>query len=187
MGWSFGMFNRCRKDFIDSITSQQHYSKGYTPLEHRVVGNNVYQLVRIEAKNRVYIALTLIAKERNGGWGYKGLNEDMFPYQVDCPLSLLNKADPTPNANAQAWRAKVREYHASKKAKIKPSAGMVLHLGGTQYRLDEPHQNARKGWVVTRMTDGARFRAPCHQINAALAGCARAQFNPASMAEHGLF
>jgi len=179
MGWSFEMIDRGREEFIARVTSQKHYSEGYTPLEYREVGNKIYQLLRVEAQSRVMIALTLIAKHRNGGWGYKGLSEDMFPYEVDCPLSLLNKADPTPSASAQEWRAKVREYHASKKAKIKPSAGMVLFLGGTQYRLDEPHQNARKGWVVTRMTDGARFRARCHQINAALAGLSRGSNNGA--------
>lgn len=167
MGWSFDCHDVGRKAYIERLTSQKHFSEGYTPLEHRVVGNHVWQLVRIDDENRTFICLDLIAKERGAGWGHKGMSEDMGPCYYDCPLSLLDKADPPREGSyAAAWREKVREYHARKSAK--PQAGMVVKYGGHEYRLDTP-AGPRKGWRVTRVSDAMVFRMSSRQLADALA------------------
>ena len=162
MGWSFSTYDIGRDNHIERITSQKHFSPGYTPLEHRVVGNHVWQLVRIESENRTFITLDLIAKEKGGGWGYKGLSEDMGPSYYDCPLSLLNKADAPVGGYATAWREKVREHHASKKAKPKFAVGMTVTLWDHTYRLDA--NLGRKGWRVTR-SDGNVYRMPSRHLS----------------------
>ena len=78
MGWTFG-YETDRKRFIESITSKSHFSDGYTPLGHRVVGNHVWQLVLKNSTGDKFITLDLIAKQRGGGWGHKGLSESMGP------------------------------------------------------------------------------------------------------------
>lgn len=168
MGWSFEVMERSRKDFIESLTGDRHFSEDYKPLEHRVVGNHVWQLVRQVSIGRVFICLDLIAKERGGGWGYKGLSEDMGPYHYDCPLALLDKASEATTESAAAWRIKVREFHAKKSCKRKPVAGLVVKSGSHQYELLEPCA-PRKGWRVKDIETGAQYRMPAAQLSRALA------------------
>lgn len=165
MGWSFAYDDVGRKAHIESLTNQRHFSEGYVPLEHRVVGNHVWQLVQMP-DGRKFICLDLIAKERNGGWGHKGMSEDMGPCYYDCPLSLLNKADPVDVGYAVEWRKKVREYHAKRKT-TKPASGMVVKYGQHEYRL-ECQWAPRKGWKVTRIEDGCEFRMNAKQLAQAL-------------------
>lgn len=75
MGWSFATLDTGRKAHVESLTSQRHFSPGYIPITHRVVGNHVWQLVQ-RPDGTKYITLDLIAKERGGGWGYKSMDED---------------------------------------------------------------------------------------------------------------
>lgn len=166
MGWSFEMFPRSRKEFIDSLTTQRHFSPDYEPIRARVVGNHVWQLVRQVSANRTFICLDLIAKDRNGGWGYKGLSEDMGPVAVDCPLSLIDAASEPINDYARAWREKVRAYHAKRKTG-KPVAGAVVTYGGNQYKLIEPWA-PRKGWKVTSVPYGIEYRMSARQLAKAL-------------------
>lgn len=168
MGWSFEMFERSRKDFIESLTGDRHFSEDYKALEYRVVGNHVWQLVRQVSANRVFICLDLIAKERGGGWGYKGLSEDMGPYHYDCPLALLDKASEPINESAREWRIKVREFHAKKSCKRKPVAGLIVKSGNSQYELIEPYA-PRKGWKVKEVECGGYYRMPAAQLARALA------------------
>ena len=169
MGWSYDYVDIGRDAYIERLTSARLYSQDYEPLEHRVVGNNVWQLVLHKPTGRKLITLDMIAKARGEGWGYKGMSEDAGPYQVNCPLSLLNKTSPITEADGYAfgWRQKVREYHAKRANKPKPTAGMVITYGGHQYRLDAPYA-PRKGWRVTRVSDGATFRMRAKQLSAAL-------------------
>ena len=149
MGWSFNTQDYGRKAHIESLTNQRHFSNGYVPVTHRVVGNHVWQLVQ-RPNGTKFIALDLIAKERNGGWGYKSLDEDFGPYFVDCPLTLLDRADPPATPNAEAWRAKVREYADLQRrlkremSTLKP--GTVIVVGPCQYVLLE--DLGRSGWTA---------------------------------------
>lgn len=138
MGWSFDTRDIGRKAHIERLTSASHFSPDYEPLDHRVVGNNVWQLVLHKPTGRKLICLDLIAKERSGGCGYKGLSEDMGPYEVNCPLSLLDKASPVTEGYAVEWRQKVHPYAP------------------------------RKGWVAMRLSDGRIFRMNARQISQAL-------------------
>lgn len=157
MGWTFG-YETDRKRFIESITSKSHFSGGYTPLEHRVVGNHVWQLVLKNSTGDKFISLALIAKERNGGWGYKGLSEDMGPCYYDCPLSLIDKATAPVNQYAADWRNEVRKHHAEKAQRKQLQPGTVITFGNQRYRLDQRHPNPHKGWLVSRVSDGMTFR-----------------------------
>ena len=158
MGWSFAMRDTGRKAHIESLTSAKHFSPGYTPITHRVVGNHVWQLVQ-RPDGTKFIALDLIAKERGGGWGYKSLDEDFGPYFFDCPLALLDKADPPATANAEAWRAKVWDYHdrqrRQKREMLTLKPGSVIVVGPCQYTLI--NDLGRSGWRV-KDSGGAYWR-----------------------------
>lgn len=147
MGWSFSCNDTGRKTHIESITNQRHFSNGYVPVAHRVVGSHIWQLVQ-RPDGTKYIALDLIAKERGGGWGYKSMDEDWGPYHYDCPATLLDKADPPATPNAEAWRAKVFEYADQQKRlkremqTLKP--GSVIVTAQNQYTL--LNDLGRSGW-----------------------------------------
>ena len=149
MGWSFAMLDTGRKAHIESLTSQRHFSPGYIPITFRVVGSHVWQLVQ-RPDGTKYITLDLIAKERGGGWGYKGIDEDWGPHHYDCPATLLDKADPPATANAEAWRAKVFEY-ADRLKRLKREMqtlkpGTVIVTAQNQYTL--LNDLGRSGWRV---------------------------------------
>ncbi len=167
MGWSFNCVDRGRKAFIEDLTSKSHFSEDYTPLASRIVGNHVWQLVRQESIGRTFITLDMIAKERNGGWGYKGISEDMGPYYYDCPLALLDMAGEATTDNGAEWRIKVRELHAKKTSKRKPLAGLIVNSGSHQYELLEPCA-PRKGWRVRDTDTGCTYRMPAAQLSRAL-------------------
>ena len=149
MGWSFSCNDTGRKAHIESLTNQRHFSPGYIPITFRVVGSHVWQLVQ-RPDGTKYIALDLIAKERGGGWGYKSMDEDCGPYFFDCPVALLDRADPPATPNAEAWRAKVFEYADQQKRlkrgmqTLKP--GAVIVVGPCQYTLLE--DLGRSGWIA---------------------------------------
>jgi hypothetical protein len=149
MGWSFSILNTGRKAHIESLTSAKHFSNGYIPITHRVVGNHVWQLVQ-RPDGTKFITLDLIAKERGGGWGHKGLDEDWGLYHYGCPTTLLDKADPPATENAKAWRIKVWEY-ADRQKRLKREMqtlkpGTVIVTAQNQYTLLE--DLGRSGWRV---------------------------------------
>jgi hypothetical protein len=161
MGWSFAYVDIGRKAHIAEIRSAKHFGPDFTPLRGSTVGNHIWQLVRQESANRTFITLDLIAKDRAGGWGYKGMSEDMGPYYYDCPLSLIDAASEPINESAREWRLKVRAHHA-KKTSHKCFAGQVVSYGGDTYTLIAP-AGPRKGWVVDSST-GCRYRMNFKQL-----------------------
>ncbi len=169
MGWSFAYADVGRKAHVAEIMSAKHFGPDFTPIKGRAVGNHIWQLVRQESANRTFITLDLIAKDRNGGWGYKGMSEDMGPYYYDCPLSLIDAASDPINESAAKWREDVRKYHAAKLPKKTLAPGLVVEYGGHQYRLESPWA-PRKGWSVTRLDDGCRFRMNARQLSSAKVG-----------------
>ena len=170
MGWSFNTNDTGLCAHIESLTSAKHFSPGYVPITHRVVGNHVWQLVQ-RPDGTKYITLDLIAKERGGGWGYKNLDEDWGPYHYDCPAALLDKADPPSTANATAWRAKVVEY-ADRQRRLKREMqtlkpGTVIVAGPCQYTLI--NDLGRSGWRA-RDSGGAYWRLTKRFIKSQLKG-----------------
>lgn len=163
MGWLFAYHDVGKKAFIAELTSKEQFGAALTPIEHRVVGNNLWQLVRIESTGRLIITLDLIAKQRGAGWGNKGMSEDAGPCEINCPLSLLNKASPVTEGYAVEWRERVRRHHAAKAAKFKPHAGLVIYYGGLSYLLLSP-AGARRGWHCQDTVTGASYRIKAHQI-----------------------
>lgn len=158
MGWSYNMDrSQTKADFLAKL--DRGFSLGYTLVRSQTVGKNHWQLVR-HPEGHTFIALCLTDRgtARDGhGWGWKGMDESWGPCEVNCPLSMLNEADPPRGENAAAWREQVRQHHARKAARPTPAPGMLVDFGGHRYRLDSS-LGPRKGWRVTRVSDGCEFR-----------------------------
>jgi hypothetical protein len=163
MGWLFAYHDVGKKAFVAELTSKEQFGAALTPIEHRLVGNNLWQLVRIESTGRLTIYLDLIAKQKDAGWGNKGMSEDAGPCEVNCPISLLNRVSPVTEGYAVEWRERVRAHHAEKGAKLKLGVGTVVEYGGEKYRLTYP-AGPRKGWNCEHIASGGSYRIKAHQI-----------------------
>jgi len=142
-----------------------------------VFGNTMWSVVEVIAKvdgayglavgeSLRFIALHLLEKHGDYGWGYKDMCEAMSPYYYNCPLTYLNI---TPEKSPE-WRAKVRAWHAEQKDRATWKAGDQVICRGNYwnpYILIEPyrkHGQARKsGWIVMDKWR-VKWRLSSHQL-----------------------
>ena len=98
--------------------------------------NTAYMAVRrtnrVSNESFVFGAVVLLAYPRGHfDIRYKDMDEDMGPYAVSCPESILNLLTPTDNENALSWRAKCRQTIADRKARLTLRRGMVFKTTNT--------------------------------------------------------
>ena len=53
-----------------------------------------------------------LLRYRDGGWGYKDMDESMHPYFYSCPLGYLKMVPIDQFGGNAEWREGVRHYHA---------------------------------------------------------------------------
>lgn len=175
MGWTF-MNSRSfgKQNLIDHLIAPSYWGEEFRVLGHSVVGNHLWAAVehltdkgdRIKAGDRFIFLALMQSGLPDSGWGYKDLDESMGPCAVDCPLKILELAGTPRTEGAAQWREQVRQQHRKKaetKSLLKP--GSVVSYEGIPYRLDQ--SLGRKGWFVTRATDGAKLRMTARQANEA--------------------
>jgi hypothetical protein len=107
MGWTF-LYNAPEKRQVIAEVTQS--SNNINCLCKALHGNELWTIWYNSNTNEKLIILFLLARS-GGNWGYKDMTEEMGPYFYQCPLAFL---DEVPVTN-EAWRAKVREFHAGKK------------------------------------------------------------------------
>lgn len=162
MGWSYISRPQPKSEFIASLLSPAHWGSTYKILGHDLVGKNLWVAVEYAEdtdyggkKSDRFITLFLTDCDK-GCWGWKDITEHMEPYEVDCPLRLLDLCTPAP-AGCEEWRAKVRAYHAKIKAlKQATLPGLVIEYGAHQYRLIDKLNS--QSWRAARISDGKVFK-----------------------------
>lgn len=134
-------------------------------LAHRVIGRRLWFLAQIrtgERAGRKWIGLTLIDC-RNGEAVVKCLDESCGPCYYDCPLAFLAQTDAPVGPYAGAWREKVRAFHAARAAKRAATRrGARISYAGKTYVLRR--SLGRRGWEVTRESDGLIFQLKSRQL-----------------------
>lgn len=166
MGWSFSWDKSFKKaDLIERFLRPGFFKVGVSIIDHRVVGNHFWAVLQEGEDKEIWLAL-MESGGHESGWGYKSLSETCGPYEVDCPLSLLEQCTAAPNDSSAAWRKSVAEWHKAQKrlnaAKSSVAPGMKLEVSGTVYTTVRA-LGPRKGWVVED-EHGKHFRMPCQQI-----------------------
>ncbi len=161
MGWLFLHECRTKADVRNHLLSDLNRSDERAErkvLVHRTVGNHLWIAFKCvptdpEHKPLSFVILALLAKD-NGCWGYKDMDENMGPCEVDCPESVIAAAGPTEHEWALKWRAKVASYHATRatrRAMLRDIAvGSTLVLRGC----------TPERFKVTRI-DGTKFYGEC--------------------------
>jgi hypothetical protein len=135
-------------------------------------GHRYYAAATGKSGKTAVLVFLLNGGTRGGdGWGYKDIDEFMGPTDVDCPLSVLDAADPVEAfagdyredgglKSARDWRARVRAYHAARATArsvakaAKPGDKIWLKGGGDPYvvtRIDGKRLLADRGYVTYRI------------------------------------
>ncbi len=111
---------RVRAEFTEQFTDSNGEVRGVTDVRSTRYGHNLWGVLRVNGKP-VAIELWLVTwsppHADNPQWIYKPLTEDMGPCEYDCPLELLDICPCPDSQYARDWRARVREYHATRKAR----------------------------------------------------------------------
>lgn len=120
MGWYSGW--KSKAALIAELRSD--VGAGWQELAHAVVRDGMWRVVQ-SPKGAKFIRFDLLESYK-GDWGYKPMDESMYPYYFDCPLAFLAMAP----VASQAWRDKVYEHHgAAPGAAFEPPPGqMALEL-----------------------------------------------------------
>lgn len=168
MGWTVPWSTRTKEQLLELL--RREVGSGRKIIKESVVGNHRWSVEEYERDGKTirYIRLDLLAYFRDvGAWGYKDLCESMGPAEVDCPLSFFDLV-PLPDGNyAEAWRQSVRDYHRSRAQRRNLArVGLEVEYGDATFRLEE--NLGRRGWIVTHLGQGRRYRMTAPQIGQAL-------------------
>jgi hypothetical protein len=132
MGWLFTR-GSTRKDLIEERSKDWERTSGEvqvktTCLAHCYRGGNfsdvlwaVWERTFIGGEQRTerWITCDLLRYQKDYGWGYKDMDESMFPYYFSCPLGYLDKVPLEQYGGHAEWREGVRRYHAQQAEKRK--------------------------------------------------------------------
>ena len=128
-----------------------------TLLASRLIGPRLWFLA--ERNGIRWIGLTLI-ESRGDEVAVKHMDESMGPYHFDCPLAFIKKASPPAGSYAGPWREKVLAFHARRATdraqRSQVRTGQRVRLASVVYVLQQ--SLGRRGWAVTRESDGVRMR-----------------------------
>lgn len=115
MEWYFSG-QQIKESYIQELIAKRNEQSRC--IAHCVRGNVLYSVWEQTIADQPVriIAIDLLSKQRNGGWGHKPMDESCGPSRYDCPLSYLDMV-PDPGFYATAWREKVRAFRASKRSK----------------------------------------------------------------------
>lgn len=111
MGWDFSPDWTSRQDVIIELLRGWEY-EGTTikTLAYKKVPNGLWVVREASGKeNRRYIDFYLIRYNRQHGYGYKGMTEEMGPYYWDCPLEFLDLVPSGSPGTNERWRSDVRK------------------------------------------------------------------------------
>ncbi|SER33437.1 hypothetical protein SAMN02982919_02164 [Giesbergeria anulus] len=157
MGWSFS-WNEDKKQLVERLIGSE-LSSGYKFLEHKVVGNHLWHTFsRPDGSKSIGLYLLQPGGRSDEGWGYKGVDEDYYPGEFDCPIAFIEQCDPPQTECAREWREKVLQFDARKKElkkNLRPD--VLISLWGAKFRL-VGKQNRQ--WVIRNVETDKLFRLP---------------------------
>jgi hypothetical protein len=109
MGWSYAIDKSHNKaaEVNRLVAWQKSADAVWRLVEHRLVGNHLWMIVKHTGTGEISPALYLIQSGwPHHGWGHKSVSERD---EVDMPLSLLALLPPTEDPSEIAWRERVEQ------------------------------------------------------------------------------
>ena len=107
MGTFSGFYSR--NDVVDNLVNQ-YTSERFSIIDRKATnfGRHLWMLIQPK-EGPSFICLFKLSSYR-GDWGYKPIDESMGPCYWDCPVSLIQQADPPTTEYATQWRNRVHQY-----------------------------------------------------------------------------
>jgi hypothetical protein len=132
MGWLFTR-GLSRKDLIRERTQDWERASGEVQIKSTCLAHcyrgGIYSgvlwavwertFVGGEQPTERWITCDLLRYQKDYGWGYKDLDESMFPYFFSCPLKYLDMVPMEQFGGHAEWRECVKRYHAQQAEKRK--------------------------------------------------------------------
>ena len=137
MGWTFT--NKPKGESVKEFFSKEFNYENETSVG-RVIDcsaslREAYLAYEIEKKNNggqkevvAIVCLIQYTKDPYYNFGYKDMDETMWPYYYNCPERILKLLTPTTNENALEWRKRCWENIERKKARPKFEVGDILEF-----------------------------------------------------------
>lgn len=152
MGWFYGY--ETRKQLTDDLLKVTN--TGYKMIAKACTSNRLW-VVYENPEGYRYITLFLLSK-RDGNYGYKPMDEHMGPYYYDCPLKLLEIAEPQqPHTMGKFWRNNVRTYwdDKNKAISLKLKVGQPVLVYNKEYTYS---RDLTLNFVVVMNSEGRMFK-----------------------------
>lgn len=138
MGWTFQHKPRNVREELDRQLTWSNDEGARRVLDSAIVGMREYyaavEHIKPDGTRVVWAAvfmLQFVPKATDGlTFGYKDMDETCGPYAWRCPERILGLLTETDSEYANNWRAKCREYHATRAAMPKLAPGMRLKVHG---------------------------------------------------------
>lgn len=152
MGWDFAK-GASKADIINEITKTWTSSGSgvtYSCIKKKTVGSALWtaweETKASDPDHKVrWIGCDLLKSKKDYGWGNKGMDERMHPYNYSCPLEFL---EAVPEVRCAEWRGKVLEWHETQ-ARIKETRRLLE--AGAMIEFETP-LTFRNKMVVSRFT-----------------------------------
>lgn len=164
MGWLIGWDSKA--SLVEHLLRQE--GGNCDVLKHSLVGNNLWMLMRRKRDGLKFVVLAKLTGRRGGGpggrdWGYKSIDETMGPCETNCPLYLIDAADPPPDYGyAAEWRARCRADRAAKAGgkkfaeSLKPGDKFQYGSSVVEFAGWMERRNGRK--ILTGYSNGKLYR-----------------------------
>lgn len=145
MGWMF-TYKPSSIDAVDYLRERvldcDNESGTWKTLAASKVGSVVYaaveRLVKASGDRYVFAAVILTRSSKRDprhNFGWKDMDESMFPYQADCPERILKLLTPTSDENSLSWRQACREKRRHRAERKKRLAAI---MPGAVLKFDAP-------------------------------------------------
>ncbi|MDH3291538.1 MAG: hypothetical protein OEO20_11405 [Gemmatimonadota bacterium] len=108
MGWYYE-HNQTKAQLIAMLTARGPAVRSHVAPTGRP---HLWTVERLSDGRLIVVCYLLDRQPAPTGWGYKPVSEDMGPLEIDCPLDLLELADPAGfGPYSEKWRERVRAQH----------------------------------------------------------------------------
>ena len=107
MGTISGYYSR--NDVVSDLVNQ-YTSDRFSIIDKKATNFGRHLWMLIQPKEGHSFVCLFKLSSYGGDWGYKAIDESMGPCYWDCPVSLIQQADPPTTEYATKWRNDVYKY-----------------------------------------------------------------------------
>lgn len=153
-GWTGSSHEGSKADIIKYILKEFD-----RVIDYKSTRTALYVLTEVRGVKSIDVVLI---KGGPGDWMWKIMNENTHPYYYDCPITLINKADPPITEASRKWREEVLQ-RAGVKAETKRNVG----VGSKVIIFGKPYvvtQVEPRGKIIIQNEEGTRYRSNISKV-----------------------